>query len=165
MTSATTIINAAIESVIDLINPMNLFAKMTRGALGTGNTIVCEIGPTTPEAVFLDKHKYIPVDLTINGKHDNLFTLTEAMNKIHETLTMLREYPSGDNWGIVDVVTQTEPQIIGREENNSWMMASSLLVKVETFDPAPVPVPDEPEEPVEPVTHEEPDETDEQGEE
>lgn len=127
-----TIINQAVEAVAGLINGLSLFSSIYRGALGTGNGLCCEVGPTRPESVFLDKNKYIPVDLTINGKHDNLLTLTEAMNKIHESLTMLKTYPSGAIWEIVDITTSTEPQVIGREDSNQYIMASSLLVKVAT---------------------------------
>jgi len=127
-----TIINSAVESVMDLINALGLFSPISRGALGTGNGLVCEVGPSGPETVFLDKNQYIVLDLTINGKHTNLFTLSESMNQIHEALTMLREYPFGDDWKIVDITTLTEPQKIGREDNNAWLMASALNIKIET---------------------------------
>jgi hypothetical protein len=127
------IINLAIESVMDLIDALGLFANISRGALGTGNGLCCEIGPTSPETVFLDKHQYIPIDLTINGKHENMKTLSDSMNMIHEYLTMMTDYPEGINWQIVDISTLTEPQVIGREQDNSWMMASALLVKVATM--------------------------------
>lgn len=129
---STTVIDQAVEAVAGLINGLSLFSSIYRGALGTGNGLCCEVGPTRPESVFLDKNKYIPVDLTINGKHDNLLTLTEAMNKIHESLTMLKTYPSGATWEIVDITTSTEPQVIGREDSNQYIMASSLFVKVAT---------------------------------
>lgn len=127
-----TIINLAVEAVAGLINALGLFADIHRGALGTGNGLCCEVGPTYPEAVFMDKNKYIPVDLTINGKHTDLQTLSEAMNKIHESLTMLRSYPSGTGWQIVDITTASEPQVIDRESEGAWIMASSLTVKVNT---------------------------------
>ena len=153
-TGATSIINQVMESVAGLINGLSpaLFATMTRGALGTGNYLACEIGPTSPEAVFLDKNKYIPIDFTINGKNTDLLILSDAINRIHEYLTMLREYPSGDNWEIVDISTMTEPQIIAREDNNAWIMASALTVNVYTFtpEPTPEPVPPEPEQDPEP---------------
>lgn len=126
------VINQAIESVMDLIDELSLFAPIYRGALGTNNGLCCEIGPSSPEAVFMDKNQYIPIDLTINGKHDNLQTLSDAMNTIHESLTMRTSYPYGDDWKIVDITTMTEPQRIGREDSNQWLMASALLVKVET---------------------------------
>lgn len=129
---SNTILNQAVEAVAGLINGLDLFADIYRGALGTGDGLCCEVGPTVPEAVFLDKNKYIPVDLTINGKHTNLETISEALNIIHEHLTMLTIYPSGDNWAIVDITTQTEPQIVEREDGGHWLMTSALLVKVET---------------------------------
>jgi hypothetical protein len=129
---STTVIDQAVEAVAGLINGLSLFSSIYRGALGTGNGLCCEVGPTRHESVFLDKNKYIPVDLTINGKHDNLLTLTDSMNKIHESLTMLKTYPSGASWEIVDITTATEPQIIDREDSGQYLMASSLLVKVAT---------------------------------
>ena len=128
-----TIMNAAVNAVMDLIDAMNLFAPITRGALGTGRDLVCEIGPSNPDAVYLDKNQYIVIDLTLNGKNDNLQTLSEDLNKIHEGLTMMKTYPAGDDWEIVDITTLTEPQIIGREDNNAWLMASSIGVKVATL--------------------------------
>lgn len=127
-----TIINAAVEAVMDLIDGLDLFALITRGALGTGEGLVCEVGPSGPDEVYMDKNQYIILDFTINGKHSNLQTLSDDMNRIHQELTMLHEYPFGDDWNIVDITTLTEPQIIGREDNNAWMMASALNVKVET---------------------------------
>ena len=133
--ASTSFINQAIEKVMDLIDEIGLFATISRGALGTGDSLCCEVGPSSPSEVWLDKNQYIPIDLTINGKHSNLQTLTDAMNTIHENLTMKRTYPSGDTWEIVDISTMTEPQIIGREQDNRWMMASALLVKVATDIP------------------------------
>jgi hypothetical protein len=126
------IINAAVESVMDLIDGLDLFALISRGALGTDDSLCCEVGPSGPESVYMDKNQYIIVDFTINGKHSNLQTLSEAVNGIHEYLTMLLEYPSGENWKIVDITTLTEPQIIERDEENKWIMASALNVKVYT---------------------------------
>jgi hypothetical protein len=127
-----TIINQAVESVAGLINALGLFSSIYRGPLGTGDGLCFEVGPTRPEAVYLDKNKYIPIDFTINGKHENLLTLTEALNTIHQSLTMLKTYPSGASWEIVDITTATEPQIIDREDSGQYLMASSLFVKVAT---------------------------------
>lgn len=133
---SNSILNQAIEAVMDLIDALGLFSLITRGALGSGDGLACEIGPTSVETVWLDKNQYIPIDLTINGRHGNLQTLSEAMNLIHESLTMRTEYPAGDKWEIVDITTLTEPQMVGREDSNEWLMASALLVKVATLTPA-----------------------------
>ena len=133
--SSTSIINQAVESVMDMIDALSLFATITRGALGVGDSLSCEVGPSGPEAVWMDKNQYIPLDLTINGKHSDLQVLSDAMNRIHESLTMKTEYTSGDKWEIVDITTLTEPQVIGRENDNRWMMASALVIKIATLTP------------------------------
>ena len=123
-------INEVIEAVIGLMNDTEPFAPVTRGALPTGIGLVCEIGPSTPEEVYLDKISYIPLDITLNGKHPNLQTLSETMNAIHSSLTRATEYPEGEDWKIVDISNYTLPQIVDREDNNEWLMASALSVKV-----------------------------------
>jgi hypothetical protein len=45
---------------------------------------------------------------------------------------MAKSYPSGNSWQIVDIQTMTEPQVIGREPDNLWMMASSQYIKIKT---------------------------------
>ena len=126
------IINQAVEAVMDLIDELGMFAPIYRGPLGTDDGLCCEVGPTSPDEVYLDKNRYIPIDLTINGKHENLETLSEALNTIDEALTMRTIYPSTATWEIVDISTETEPQLVTREDSNQYVMASALLVKVET---------------------------------
>ena len=130
--TSTSIINLAVESVMDLIDALGLFASIKRGALGTGNYLCCEIGPSTTDQIYMDKTEKIPLDLTINGKHEDLRILSDAMNGIHENLTVKTSYPSGNGWKIVDIQTMSFPQVIGREPDNLWMMASSLYIKIKT---------------------------------
>ena len=140
--SSTSILNQVVEAVAGLINALSLYANISRGALGTGDSLTCEVGPTGPSDIWLDKNQFIPVDLTINGKHSNLQTLSDALNTIHESLTMMLDYPTGDKWQITDIATLTEPQVIGREQDNRWMMASALIIKVATLTPEPAPEPE-----------------------
>ena len=126
------IINEAIEGVMDMIDALELFSTIKRGALGTKAGLCCELAPSSPEEVYLDKNQFIPLDLTINGKHSNLESLSDAMNTIHEALTMRKAYTAGTNWQITDIATLTEPQVIGREENGEWIMASNLSVRIIT---------------------------------
>ena len=129
-TGATSKINLALEWVISQINEMGNFANITRGALGTSNGLVCDIAPTNPESVFLDKNAYIPITVTINGKHTNLMTLTDALNNIVDNLSRRKVYSSGDGWEIVDITVALFPRIIGREANNAWVMASEIQIKL-----------------------------------
>lgn len=121
-------INEAVEAVIGLMNATTPFADVTRGALPTGNGLVCELGTSRPLALYWDKNTFIPLDITLNGKHENLETLSNAMNDIHSALTRATSYPEGDGWQITDIANAVLPQTIGREQNNEWLMASSLTV-------------------------------------
>ena len=127
---STSVDNLAVESVMDLIDAMDNFAPITRGALGIGNSLSCEIAPSMVDAVFMDKNTYIPITLALNGKHDNLNTLSDTLNGIMYTLTRLKTYPSGDSWEIVDITNGNLPRVIGREDNNQWVMACDLVVKL-----------------------------------
>ena len=128
----TSVINEVLEAVIGLMNDVHPFAKVTRGALPTGKGLVCEIGPSIPDEVYWDKNVFLPLDVTINGKNPNLKTLSDTMNGIHSALTRATSYPADETnnrWQITDIMTQNLPQIIGREQNNDWIMASALTVK------------------------------------
>ena len=56
--------------------------------------------------------------------------LGDTLNDIHHALTRMTAYPEGEGFEIVDITNETLPQLIGREENNLWLMASSLTVKI-----------------------------------
>ena len=128
--TGTSAINQAVEAVMDMIDGLSLYANITRGALGIGNSLCCEIAPSMPQEVYLDKNSYIPLTLAINGKHDNLQTLSDALNTIQDTLSRKKEYISGTGWQIVDITSGNLPRVIGREENNQWLMACDLIVKI-----------------------------------
>jgi hypothetical protein len=128
--SSTSKIDLAVEAVIGMINDMGNFAVMTRGALGTANGLTCEIAPSMAQEVYLDKNAYIPLTLAMNGKHTNLQTLTNTLNNIIDTLARKKTYTSGNGWEIVDITGGNLPRVIGREENNAWVMAGDIIVKI-----------------------------------
>ena len=129
-TGSTSKINLAVEAVATLINGMGNFANITRGALGSGNSISCEIAPSNAQEVYLDKNAYFEITLAINGKHENMQTLSDTLNNIMDTLTRSKSYPSGTGWEIVDITNGTMPRVIGRETNNAWLMACDLVIKL-----------------------------------
>lgn len=131
------ILNTAIEAVMDLIDALDNFAPITRGALGTAAGLACEIAPSTPQEVYMDKNAYIPLTLALNGKHSDLQVLSGTLNNIIDTLTRMTSYPSGNGWEIVDITGGNLPRVIGREENNEWIMAGDLIVKVYRKDDEP----------------------------
>ena len=128
--TSTSKINLAIEGVVALINAMSNFATMTRGALGTGNGLCCEISPSYSREVYYDKNVYFQITLALNGKHTNLQTLSETLNNIMDTLTRRTTYPSGNGWEIVDIANGNLPRVIGREPDNAWLMACDIVIKL-----------------------------------
>ena len=129
-TGTTSKINLAVEAVATLINAMKPFANITRGALGTDNGLCCEVSPSNAQEVYLDKNAYFYITLAINGKHDNMQTLSDTLNNIMDTLTRATSYPSGTGWQIVDITNGTMPRVIGRENNNAWLMACDIVIKL-----------------------------------
>lgn len=128
-TVSTSVIDRVVESVMDMIDAMGNFAQITRGALGTGNSLSCEVAPSIAEVVFFDKNSYIPLTLALNGKHDDLQILSDTLNNIVDTLSRSKSYTDGNGWEIVDIVGGNLPRVIGREDNNKWLMACDMVVK------------------------------------
>ena len=128
----TSIIDTVVEAVMDLIDSMGNFATIKRGALSTKNSLTCEIAPSTVNSVFMDKNAYIALDLTINAKNNDLQKLSATLNNIVDNLTRRKSYPDGNGWEIVDICTGAPPvpTIIDREDENMWIMAASVIVKV-----------------------------------
>lgn len=127
---STSKLNLAVESVINTINAMGNFATMTRGALGTSNGLCCEVAPSMAEEVYLDKNSFIALTLAINGKHHDLQVLSDTLNNILDTLTRAKSYSDGNGWEIVDISGGNLPRVIGREDNNDWLMSCDLVVKI-----------------------------------
>ena len=123
-------LNLAVESVMDLIDGLKPFANITRGALGIGNGLSCEIAPSMVDSVYMDKNVYIPLTLAINGKHDDLNVLSDTLNNIMDSLSRLTQYPSGNGWEIVDITNGNVPRVIAREDNNQWLMSCDLVIKI-----------------------------------
>ena len=128
--TSTSVLNLAVEAVMDMIDALEPFATITRGALGIGNSLSLEIAPSVPQEVYLDKNSYIPLTLALNGKHDNLQTLSDTLNTIIDTLSRKKDYTSGTGWQIVDITPGNLPHVIGREDNSTWLMAGDLVVKI-----------------------------------
>ena len=134
---SASILNAAVEAVMDMIDEIGNFATIQRGALGIDAGLTCEIAPSMVDSVFMDKNTYMPVTLALNGKHDNLETLSDTLNNIMDTLTRRTDYPDGNGWQIVDITNGNLPRVIGREDNNQWLMACDLVVKIYRKDEEP----------------------------
>lgn len=125
------VVNEVIEAVMDMVDSYELFSPIKRGALGTAEGISCETATSSVESVFLDKNSYIFADLTFNAKSANLETLSDHLGEVVDRLTRETEYPFGDGWEIVDITHGAPPipNVIGRSEENMWIMACAVVVK------------------------------------
>ena len=128
--TSTSVLNGVIEAVMDMIDGLGNFATIYRGALGADNGLSCEVAPSMVDTVFMDKNVYMPLTLAINGKHHNLQTLSDTLNNIMDNLTRRTSYTYGNGWEIVDITNGNIPRIIGREDNNAWLMNCDLIVKI-----------------------------------
>lgn len=123
-------IDEAIESVMALINEMDLFSKICRGALTTNNSLTCEPAPSISQEIYMDKNYYVPLTLALNGKHSNLKTLSNTLDYIADSLSRLTSYPSGNGFEIVDISRGNFAHVIGREQNNQWLAACDIVLKI-----------------------------------
>jgi hypothetical protein len=120
-----------IAAVMDMVDSYELFSPIKRGALGTAEGISCETAAPSVETVFLDKNAYIFADLTFNAKSANLETLSDHLGEVTDRLTREKEYPFGNGWEIVDITHGAPPipKVIGRSEENMWIMVCAVVVK------------------------------------
>ena len=128
--TSTSWLNLAIEAVMDLIDGLGNFATITRGALGIDDGLCCEVAPSNAQEIYLDKNGYFMITLALNGKHHNLQTITDTLNNIMDNLTRRTTYPTGTGFEIVDITNGMMPHIIGREENNAWLLACDIIIKI-----------------------------------
>lgn len=131
--------NAVVESVMDMVDSLDLFPDITRGALGTSEGITCEVATSSVDSVFLDKNALVFLDLTFNAKSANLETLSNNLSTLMDFLTRKTTYTSGNGWQIVDISHGSPPlpTIIGRSEENLWIMACAVIVKYYRKDETP----------------------------
>lgn len=122
------IVDEVMEAVIALAQATGPFAVIRRGPLDVGNAIGMELGPSGPESIFLTKNTVNALDVVLNGKHADMAVLSAALNRIHHRLTRAKAYPTARGWQMTNIRTTSLPRLIGREEDNSWLMGSALSV-------------------------------------
>ena len=121
-------INAVVDAVLALAQGVTTY-PVKRGPLGTGPGIIMEPEPSAPATTFFDKNTVYDLGVVLNGKDTNMQAITEAMNGIHSALTRALSYPSAQNWQILNIVTQSSPALIERQENDFWLYGSALTIQ------------------------------------
>ena len=98
------------------------------GSLPPDNGIAMT-GSSSSYPIFLDIGSNESMNVLCNGKNVNQQTVFSQLDAIHQTLTRRKDFPTGDNWQIYAIETQSSPRLIGREQNSQWVYGSSLTVK------------------------------------
>lgn len=123
------IVNEVMEAIIAIAQETGPFAAIRRGPLAAGRALSMELGPSGPETAFLTKNTVTALDVVLNGKHEDLSALSEALERIHHSLSRAKVYPRAKGWQITDIRTTSLPRLIGRDEDNSWLMGSALTAR------------------------------------
>ncbi len=116
-------------ALIDLAETTQPFAAILRGPLLDGPSIAMEAAESDLTH-HMDRNEAVRTAVVINAKHPDMTTAREAVMAIQRKLTRLTEYPVGEGWQIVDVWADDIPRLIGREDDNTWLYATSLTASI-----------------------------------
>lgn len=122
------IINQAMSAVVGMTGQLDLFAPIRFGPLGPDAGISIALSPGSPPAYHLDRRCEVRVSLVLNAKHRDMQLVSNTLHHIHDSLSRAPNYPSGEGWQITHILTESMPELIGREPGDMWLFASSLTV-------------------------------------
>lgn len=118
-----------LDALIDLAEATQPFAHIRRGPLTSASSISMEAAESSISR-HMDRNEAVRTAVVINAKHPDMTIAYEAIMAIQRKLTRLPEFPSGDGWRIVDVWADDFPRLIGREDDNTWLYATSLTASI-----------------------------------
>lgn len=106
------------------------YTAIDHGALPAENGLAMYLGPGFSLQRHFDKGGMYEVVIAMNGKHKDLGVLLPALSNIHQGLSLLKSYPSGTGWEIIDIETATPPNYLDREASGTrqWLYGSLLRV-------------------------------------
>ena len=110
------------------IDALALYSTATIGALPDANGISCYIGAGGSDRIFLDKHTEGYAYVTVNAKHTTQLTALQALDTIHQSLTMQQAYEITDGYQIINIETNSAPSYIGAEEHGGYLYGSVLKI-------------------------------------
>ena len=117
-----------LETAIEMTEDLDLYAPVIVGSLPPDNGITMTISGGSPPSTFWDKDTIQSISVVLNGKNSNQKTVADALSNIHASLTRRVDYPSTNDFQIMDIATISAPNLIGREQNNQWIYGSSLRI-------------------------------------
>ena len=91
-----------------------------------GISVMLENGAS--DETFLSKGQRYHISVSINSKSTDQMNALDWLGKIHETLTLTKDYPSGTNWQISNIETTGLPMFLDREQNSQYLYGSSVRI-------------------------------------
>ena len=125
--------DAAIVGEMDVGNTKvgelpSVYAEVVVGAMPPHNGIAAQVTTGATDTTFLNKGIEIGLSIILNGKNESQQTALDTLNKIHQSLTMTKDYPNTDDYQIVDIRTDSFPNYIGLEDNE-YLYGSAFRVR------------------------------------
>lgn len=123
-----------LDVIIDEIDAhLKLYSRVKVGALPQRGGIAMYIGSGAPNAKYMDRSTLNTIYATVNAKHTEQQKAAAALEQIHDYLTRLSEYPSGErnglSWQITDMTTSSAPSFIGQECDRQYLYGSIIQIK------------------------------------
>lgn len=123
------VINKVLLAVLSAAQIQGLYAPVKIGAMPADNGISMYVGSAGPDDVYFDKSAAFQLTLTLNAKNKDPEKASDALNNIHQALTMTKQTPACTAAQITAIETLAAPFYQGREEREQHLYSSSLRVK------------------------------------
>lgn len=124
MNAITQVFNAFMDMVDSVLSP----SACIIGAMPPNNGYAAQVSTGATDTTYLDKGIEIGLSIVLNGKNESQSVVCDTLNEIHQSLTMTKDYPSTDDFQIVDIRTDSFPNYIGREDNE-YLYGSAFRVR------------------------------------
>ena len=124
MNAITQVFDAFMDMVDSVLSP----SVCVIGAMPPHNGYAAQITTGATDTTYLDKGIEIGFSIVLNGKNESQSVVCDTLNEIHQSLTMTKDYPSTDDYQIVDIRTDSFPNYIGREDNE-YLYGSAFRVR------------------------------------
>ena len=124
MNAITEVFDAFMDMVDSVLSP----SVCVIGAMPPHNGYAAQISTGATDTTYLNKGIEIGLSVVLNGKNESQSVVCDTLNEIHQSLTMTKDYPSTDDYQIVDIRTDSFPNYIGREDNE-YLYGSAFRVR------------------------------------
>lgn len=122
------IISQALEAVLGMCDELGLFEDIGIGPMGAEECLRLALSPGGTTTWHMDRRCVARLSVVLNAKHRDMRYLISAMGNIHDALCRSDIYPQTGNWQITGIVTESMPELIGRDPGDKWTAASALIV-------------------------------------